>query len=93
LWNMNVYYRIHKCPPPVPILIQLIPLNTPHTTSWIYNLILYSHLRVGLPSGFFPSGFLTKQQDLMTPTVKKLVNFSKQHKVGKNVSLHFLKHL
>ena len=44
---------IHKCPPPVPILSQLDPVHTP-------TLILSSHLRLGLPSGLFPSGFPTR---------------------------------
>jgi hypothetical protein len=37
--------------------IQSMP---PHPTSWRSILILSSHLCLGLPSGFFPSGFPTK---------------------------------
>jgi len=37
--------------------IQSMP---PHPTSWRSILILFSHLRLGLPSGLFPSGFSTK---------------------------------
>ena len=32
----------------------------PHPTSWTAILILFTHLRLGLPSGLFPSGFRTK---------------------------------
>ena len=37
----------------------------PHTTSWRSILILSTNLRLGLPSGLFPSGFPTKT--LYTP--------------------------
>jgi hypothetical protein len=61
LWNPNVNFPIHKCPAPVPILSQIIPVRTPpYPTSLRSILILSSNLRLGLASGLFPSGFLTK---------------------------------
>jgi hypothetical protein len=58
LWNPKVHYSVHKSPPLVPILSQIIPvLATPSYLSSI--LILSTHLRLGLPSALFPSGFPT----------------------------------
>ena len=39
-----------------------IPIQSiyPHPTSWRSVLILSNHLRLGLPSGLFPSGFPSK---------------------------------
>ena len=65
LWNPKVHYRVCESPPPVPILSQLNPVHAPPPTSWWPILILSSHLRLGLQSGLFPSGFPTKT--LYTP--------------------------
>ena len=60
LWNPRVYSRIHKCPPPHPILSLLDLVHNPHHTPWRFILILFSHLCLGLPRGLFPLGFSTK---------------------------------
>jgi len=70
LCNPKTHYCIHNLPPPVPMLSQLDPVHTPHPTSWRSNFISSSHLRLGLPSGLFPSSFPTKT--LYTPLFSPL---------------------
>jgi len=64
LWNPNVHYRVYNSPPPVPILSQRNPVRVPNP-SLRSILVLSFHLRLGLRSGLFPSGFPTKT--LYTP--------------------------
>ena len=58
-WNPIVHYRIQKSRPTVPVRSQTI--FSPCLSIHYFKIhLLYSHLNLGLPSGFFSSGFSTK---------------------------------
>jgi hypothetical protein len=58
LWNQKVHYPTHKIPSLIPILRQINSDQNFHTISQRY-IFMFSHLRPGLRSGRFHSGFLT----------------------------------
>jgi len=60
LWNPNFHYRVYMRSPLVSILSQMNPVQTFPSYFPKIHLILSSHLRLGLPSGLFPSGLPTK---------------------------------
>jgi hypothetical protein len=68
LWNPKVHYSIYKQPTPVPILSHINPVHVSPSHFWRSILILSSLLRLGLPSGLFPSASQTKTRYVPLPS-------------------------
>jgi hypothetical protein len=60
LWNLKVHCRVHKSPPPAPILSHINAIHTLHAIALRSILVLYFHLHLGLPSDLFSSSYETK---------------------------------
>jgi len=57
LQNHKTNYRIQKIPPLILFLSQMNPI---HTLIGIFCFLKTSHIHLGIPSGLYPIGFLTK---------------------------------
>ena len=67
LWTRRFITELHS-PASVTILRQFNPVHAPHPSSWRSSVILSSHLRLSLPSGFFPSDFPHQNPLCTSPT-------------------------
>jgi hypothetical protein len=72
LLNPKVHYRVHKSPPLIPILSEIIPVHT--TPSYLSKLrfIIIPHPRQALSSALFLSHKILKIQNKITSKSKNL---------------------
>jgi hypothetical protein len=95
LRNPKISYRFHKSSPLVPILSQTDPVHTIPSYLSEINLLLSTHLSLGLPSGLFPYGFLTNilHAFLFSPFVQHTLPISSYFPYLKEIQLGLWDHL
>jgi hypothetical protein len=59
LWNPKIHYHVHKSHPVALFLNQINLIHIILSYHSNIHLTLFTYLRLGLPSGIFPSGFPT----------------------------------
>ena len=68
LLNLEIQCRIYKGPPIIIILSRINPIPRIDTYSLRSITILSSHIRLGLPKGFFPVGLPVKILKALLPS-------------------------
>ena len=57
LWNPKIHNRVHKSPPPAPVLSHINSFHALYPISLKIHFNISFHLCLGLPVGVFPSCF------------------------------------
>jgi hypothetical protein len=68
LWNPNIHYSSHYCPPHVSIVSQSHPFHTPTSHFLKIHPNIIPHLHLGFPFGLFTSGFPPKPYTRLYPS-------------------------
>jgi hypothetical protein len=71
-----IHNRIRNSPPTSSKPSHIDSVQCLHTTSWGPILVLFSHIRLGIPRFLFPSGLLTKPVHISPPRFLHFLHIS-----------------